>query len=460
MSETEAHLKHLGRWYLEAGNFVRARPVYKRLMDRGSRDIEVRFCHAQLIDDGTHARRAEARDMLLAILDENPGMREDASEPSLLVIRAAAQRCATVGPFDRAIELYRGLARLSGQAEDWFALSEILTQGNFLAESIASLERAIWINPAAYDTPANRETLETARTAKPARNKVGRYPDTTAFKGDLQALISGHIAVNLHHEPKFLNKGSRFFTMGSCFARNLSMSLIKGGYQSHHMEISEYVNTTFANRVFVDWLSGAAIPDDIRDRLLELLPPGWSRDNTLNVIRSSDVFILTLGVAAAFFDRTTGEFVLPRPSALNSRALAEKYRFRTATVRENVDNVLHLIAFVRSINPRIRIVVTVSPVPLLASFEFESAVQADCLSKCTMRLVAHEVVANSGIADILYWPSFEVFRWVASNASDYYAADDGAAWHVSEDKVAGTVRAFVEMFSAPEPGAVVLPLAT
>jgi hypothetical protein len=87
-------------------------------------------------------------------------------------------------------------------------------------------------------------------------------------------------------------------------------------------------------------------------------------------------------------------------------------------------------------------------VPLLASFEYESAVQADCLSKSTMRLVAHEVVNNSGIENIFYWPSFEVFRWGGSNASNFFAADDGAAWHVSEAKVAGTIRAFVDMFSA------------
>ncbi len=214
------------------------------------------------------------------------------------------------------------------------------------------------------------------------------------------------------------------------------------------MEISEYINTTFANRVFVDWLRDAEIDSEIRDRIVELLPRGWSKDNALQIIRNSDVFILTLGVAPAFFDRTTGAFVLPRPSALNSRVLAEKYLFRTTTVKENVDNVLYLIEFIRSISPDMKIIVTVSPVPLLASFEYESAVQADCLSKSTMRLVAHEVVNGSNISNILYWPSFEVFRWAGSNASDYYAADDGAAWHVSEDKVAGTVRAFVEMFSA------------
>jgi hypothetical protein len=215
------------------------------------------------------------------------------------------------------------------------------------------------------------------------------------------------------------------------------------------MEISEYINTTFANRVFVDWLSGAEIDAAIRERIVELLPPQWSRDNTLEIIRTSDVFILTLGVAPAFFDRATGDFVLPRPTALNSRAMAEKYLFRTTSVQENVDNVLYLINFIRSLAPEIRIVVTVSPVPIVASFEFESAVQADCLSKSTMRLVAHEVVNNCNIQNILYWPSFEVFRWAGSNAGNYYAADDGAAWHVSEEKVAGTIHAFVEMFSAP-----------
>ncbi|MES1149199.1 MAG: GSCFA domain-containing protein, partial [Bradyrhizobium guangdongense] len=218
-------------------------------------------------------------------------------------------------------------------------------------------------------------------------------------------------------------------------------------YASQHMEISEYVNSTYANKVFVDWLRDAPIDDAILRRFVELLPPGWSKDITLETIKTSDVFILTLGVAPAFFDRATGAFVLPRPSALNSRALAEKYLFRTTSVKENVDNVLYLIDFIRQTSPGIKIVVTVSPVPLQASFEFESAVQADCLSKSTMRLVAHEVVNNSGISDTFYWPSFEVFRWAGSNASDFYAADDGAAWHVSEDKVSGTIRAFVEMFS-------------
>jgi tetratricopeptide (TPR) repeat protein len=393
-------------------------------------------------------------ELMLSILDEHPEIFDTPTEGNLNLIRKTAVRCKDVGPVSKAIELFRKLAKASNQAADYFVLSEVLTNGDYLEESISSLEKAMALDPA-FDTPMNRETLEIGKSrlnqppAKAAvpKKKIGRYPETKDFLGDIQGLITNHIAVDLNREPKFISKSTRFFTMGSCFARNLARSLRDGGYTAQHMEISEYINTTFANRVFVDWLSGAEIDGAIRERIAELLPPGWSKENTVQIIKDADVFILTLGVAPAFFDRATGDFVLPRPSALNSRVLAEKYRYRTTSVQENVDNVLYLINFIRSISPSIKIVVTVSPVPLVASFEYESAVQADCLSKSTMRLVAHEVVNNSNIENILYWPSFEVFRWAGSNASNFYAADDGAAWHVSEEKVGGTIKAFVDMFS-------------
>jgi tetratricopeptide (TPR) repeat protein len=447
-------LKDLGFKYIQDEDYASAQFAFKKILELDNKDLNARFVYAHLIDDGTHRKRAESRDMLLSILDEYPGIFDNPTEHNLKLIRGAAVKCSHVGPFTKATELFRKLVRMSNSAGDFYLLSEILTQGNFFEEAISNLEKAIALDPATYDTKANRETLEISRSrlgqaAKAAngRKKIGRYPETTEFLGDFQKLMRDHIAVNLNSEPKFINKNTKFFTMGSCFARNLAKNLIDSGYTSHHMEISEYINTTFANKVFVDWLSDADIDVAIRDRIVELLPPGWSKEDTLQIIRNSDVFILTLGVAPAFFDKTTGDFVLPRPSALNSRVLAEKYLFRTTSVKENVDNVLYLIEFIRKSSPDMKIVVTVSPVPLLASFEYESAVQADCLSKSTMRLVAHEVVNNSNLSNILYWPSFEVFRWAGSNASDYYAADDGAAWHVSEEKVAGTIRAFVEMFS-------------
>ncbi|MDB5992411.1 MAG: hypothetical protein JWQ10_3814 [Herbaspirillum sp.] len=428
---------------------------YKKLSETDKGDLNARFVYSQLVEDGSHKTRAESRDLMLAILDDFPQILELNTEGNCLLIRYTAERCRDLGPQQKAIDLSRKLAPLSGIAGDYFLLSEILSQINNLEESMIALQKAMSLDPA-FDTETNRDTLKIwqAGLEKPAvehaaqkRKKIGRYPQTKDFLGDLTPLIMDHIAVDLKSQPKFINKATRFFTMGSCFARNISASLNKGGYSSTHMEISEYINTTFANRAFVDWLDADADTDNaVNERIKELLPAQWNPQNTLEKMRDTDVFILTLGVAPAFFDRATGEFVLPRPTALNSRVLAEKYEYRTTTVQENVDNVLYLINFIRKLSPTVKIVITVSPVPLLASFEFESCVAADCLSKSTMRLTAHEVVNNSKLENIIYWPSFEIFRWGGSNASNFYAADDGAAWHVSEEKVNQTIDAFIDIF--------------
>jgi tetratricopeptide (TPR) repeat protein len=434
---------------------------YKKLAESDRGDLNSRFIYAQLIDDSTHKQLAVSRDLMLSLLDDYPALFDHNTDSNCLLIRYTAQRCSYVGPQEKAVELYRKLAAMSNSAADYFHLSESLSQiknvANNLADSIAALEKAIALDPATYDTEANRETIKIGRaglaasdtgTAAQKRKKIGRYPLTEDFSGNLSDLIKNHIAFDLRNEKKFISKSSRFFTMGSCFARNISASLNKSGCNSTHMEISEYINTTFSNKAFVDWLSTGKVDGAIGDRIQELLPPGWNAENTLEKIRNTDVFILTLGVAPAFFDKATGAFVLPRPTGLNSRVLAEKYEYRTTSVQENVDNVLYLINFIRGLSPNIKLVITVSPVPLIASFEFESCVIADCLSKSTMRLVAHQVVHQSGLKDIIYWPSFEVFRWAGSNAGDFYAADDGAAWHVSEEKVNATIGAFIDMFDA------------
>ncbi len=441
----------MGSKLIHEKDYGSAKLAFQKIIELDKKDLKSRLVYAHLIEDGTHKKRAKSRDLMLSILDERPGIFDDPTEDHLYLIRSAAERCSHVGPFAKAIELFRKLAPASNKAVDYFKLSEVLTQGNFLEKSISSLEKAIALDSRTYDTAANRETLRIAKSNianKSNKRRIGRYPQTEDFLGDFQKLITDHIAVDLNNKHRFVDKSTKFFTMGSCFARNLSKSLNNSGYLSYHMEISEVINTTFANKVFVDWLGDAGVDYAIGERIAELLPSGWSKEKTLQLIENSDVFILTLGVAPAFFDRSTGEFVLPRRTALNSRVLAEKFLYRTTSVKENVDNVLHVIKFIRSVSPSIKIIVTVSPVPLMASFEYESAVQADCLSKSTMRLVAHEVVNHSDISDILYWPSFEIFRWAGSNSSNYYAADDGAAWHVSEEKVAGTVRAFLEMFSS------------
>jgi tetratricopeptide (TPR) repeat protein len=273
-------IRDLAYKYIQDKDYTSAQLAFKKLLELDSKDLTARFVYAQLIDDGSHKKCAEARDLLLSILDDHPDIFDTPIEGNLHLIRCAAERCSLVGPDSKAIELYRRLAPASNKASDYFRLSEVLTKGNFLEEAISNLEKAVALDAETYDTDANRETLRIAKSnigqeldKTNNKKKIGRYPLTEDFLGDFQKLIRDHIAVNLNAEHKFLNKATRFFTMGSCFARNLSRSLNNSGYVSHHMEISEYINTTFANRVFVDWLGSAQIDGAISERIAELLPP-------------------------------------------------------------------------------------------------------------------------------------------------------------------------------------------
>jgi len=439
-----------GRLYLLTHRFPEAIQALTAALTQNPSHSDAKFALAWAYkQQGTHKGLAAARTILLDLINQ--------SVISIPILRAAAECCSAIGPLEKSVELWRQVAAQEGGAEAYFHLSEALAATDRLAPAMAALRRACALDPERYQKSLHDLELSENPTERKRSIpiKKGRYPDTALIQGDLKRTIIEYLAADLHDAPKFIHRDTQFFTMGSCFARNIVRSLQKMSYHARHMEISEHINTTYANRHFVDWLEGGLLGEGLEERILELLPPGFSKETLLESFKSCDVFILTLGVAPAFFDRETGKFVMPRPTSLNTRALAEKYLFRTTTVEENVDNVFYLLSFVRKLNPKVKIVVTESPVPLMMTFEFKSAVVADCLSKSTLRLAAHQIVNHSGLRDIYYWPSFEVFRWLGGHMDPVYGVDDGAAWHVSEAIVDTVVKSFVEVFSEPPgPGTV------
>jgi hypothetical protein len=78
-----AQLKELGFRLFREANYDDARLVFKKLVEMDKKDIISRFIYAQLIDDGTHNKFAESRDLLLSILDDHPDIFD---------------RCSLVGP--------------------------------------------------------------------------------------------------------------------------------------------------------------------------------------------------------------------------------------------------------------------------------------------------------------------------------------------------------------------------
>lgn len=153
------------REFLKLNKREEATTCYKRLTELNNNDIESRFIYAHLVDDGTHKGLAFSRDLALSILNDFPAIFQYPQEGNCELIRFAAIRCSHIGPIDKAVSLLRQLAPLSGLAKDYFALSEILSASNDLQESISALEKAISLDPATYDTDANRETLKFGKTS-------------------------------------------------------------------------------------------------------------------------------------------------------------------------------------------------------------------------------------------------------------------------------------------------------
>lgn len=455
-----------GLFHAKASRFDLAAQFYDKTVALDPDHINARIMPIFQFPDLTLHGGQKSRDQLLHIIDHlHPQLVQNPNYH--LILRYAARYCHLFDRHDRVLEIYRELTRVSNQADDYFEMSaNEAVQAVDAHAAYAALQKAMELDPAKYDTAIHRSTLALVPAQTPAvasaktrakRVKRVKYPHKRDFHGDMYSLVRDHIASEHKLSPKFITPSTKFFTIGSCFAVNIYRALIENGYDATCMWLADNFNTTFANRHLADWLDQRLDNPDIEQRIRELsidIDSGLEkhdRDYYIEQIRNADVFIMTLGVAAAFFT-PEGEFVMPRPSELHTRALTEQYAFKTSSVAQNVENVKYIIDVIRSLAPQIKIILTVSPVPLHATFEFESAVVADCLSKSVMRVTAHEVVNHCGFKDVYYWPSFEVFRWAGSNAGPLYSSDDDDALHVSKSAVAATIRCFIDIFSDAKAG--------
>lgn len=437
-----------------AGDLKQAKILYGVLSNVDSNDITSRAIYAELISDGQAINVLKSRDMLLAIFNDFPHILINKSQEALILFRLAAERCRYIGPLNKSIELYKLICEITNNADDYFQLHVALNEDDQIEESIHYLRKAVETDQAKYGTHQNLEILVSAEKKSTSENsdfrekkqRLNRYPAQNDFLGNLVDLIKNHIAYDLKNTEKFLTKDTKIFTMGSCFARNIAGALRKNGYIARNLEITEELNTTYANLEFINWLeSKQGINHERIENLIQSSNDNANRNDLLKAIASTDVFILTLGVALAFFDKHSGDFVLPPASSLSQYSMKNKYIYRETTVSENVGNVLKVIHFIKNLSPNIKIILTVSPVPLMVSLSHKSCVQADCISKSTMRLVANEIVNNSTVGAI-YWPSFEAIRWAGSNASGFFGAEDNLSVHVSENKVDRIIDAFIETF--------------
>ncbi|MFD1951728.1 GSCFA domain-containing protein [Sphingomonas arantia] len=99
-----------------------------------------------------------------------------------------------------------------------------------------------------------------------------------------------------------------------------------------------------------------------------------------------------------------------------------------------------LLTTLKEINPGIRVVLTVSPVPLIATYEPRSVLVSTSYSKAVLRVAADEALRRFDWVD--YFPSYEIIT--GSFSGGLYYEDDHR--EVNRLGVAHAMRCFVANF--------------
>ena len=123
--------------------------------------------------------------------------------------------------------------------------------------------------------------------------------------------------------------------------------------------------------------------------------------NSRKALKECEVLVLTVGVAEVWRDKRDKAVFARVPHALTDNH--EFYVLRWDDATYELDNA---ICILKRYNPKVKIILSLSPIPLMATFRHDvDVVTANGYSKAVLRAAIDEVVrANT---DVYYFPSYE-----------------------------------------------------
>ncbi|MCL4674907.1 MAG: GSCFA domain-containing protein, partial [Pararhodobacter sp.] len=125
-------------------------------------------------------------------------------------------------------------------------------------------------------------------------------------------------------------------------------------------------------------------------------------------ISDARLFVFTLGLTESWVNAEGGYEYPMCPGTAGGTFDPDRHQFRNQsfdTVRAALEDAIHLM---REINPTLRFLLTVSPVPLTATMSGQHVVTATMESKSILRAVAGDVARRDPFID--YFPSYEIIN--------------------------------------------------
>jgi hypothetical protein len=252
-------------------------------------------------------------------------------------------------------------------------------------------------------------------------------------------------------DPKFpISHLSKVITFGSCFAQHIGRALQKRGFrwlitepnpfQLNREDAVRFNYDVFSSRTgniytvtllkqWVSWATGETRPPDeiweYDGRFYDpfrpnIEPNGFSspeemvqsREMAIEAFRigltSANVFVFTLGLTESWFNREYGYEYPLCPGTVVGLYDESQHKFVNQSYTDIYTTMAGVIRLIKNLNPRIKFLLTVSPVPLTATMSGNHVLVATMESKSTLRAVAGSLRNRFAFVD--YFPSYEIIN--------------------------------------------------
>ncbi len=157
-------------------------------------------------------------------------------------------------------------------------------------------------------------------------------------------------------------------------------------------------------------------------------------------VETMDVLVFTLGLTETWINAVDG-VAYPLCPGTAAGAFETRHRFVNFGVDDVAADLRAAFDFIAEKNPRARVILTVSPVPLIATASGQSVIGASAYSKAVLLVAAQTVAAE--YASAAYFPSYEIVTGPASRGA--YFADDLRS--VTEAGVSHVMRLFMRHYA-------------
>lgn len=173
-------------------------------------------------------------------------------------------------------------------------------------------------------------------------------------------------------------------------------------------------------------------------------------ESVRRMLTDCSIFIFTLGLTEAWVS-ASGDTVFPvAPGVIAEDVTGGTYKFHNFTYDETISDLTDFVNGLHEINPNVVCILTVSPVPLIATYTEEHVLVATTHSKAILRAVCS--AAEAQWKHVYYFPAYEIISG-HYNGGSYYDANKRTVSAVGVDHVMRVFQAsyFQEGQVAPSP---------